>query len=69
MHDKGRLKIFHPNLTHFESRRVITLNTDLGNDDLNEGVKENKLLSFEALGDIDRASKTEMTFCQGFLEV
>lgn len=42
---------------------------DLDNDYLNQGVKENKLLSFEALGDKDRASKTEMTICQGFLEV
>lgn len=46
-----------------------TLNTDLGKDHLNQGVRENRLLSFEALGDIDRASKTEMTVCQGFLEV
>lgn len=55
VYDKGRLKIFHPNLTHFESNKVTTLNMDLGNGYLNQGVREYTLSSCEALGDVDRA--------------
>lgn len=46
----------------------MTLHMSLGTDDLNQGTGENKL-SFEALGDISRISKTEMTVLQDFLKV